>query len=69
MIDINALKAAMDGLIAQENLAASKVEELTTDVQNVLMAAIAENTKQVADTVAGIQAEIDKVVPPTPPQV
>ena len=67
MINVDALNAAVADLIAEGNLAAIKVEELTNDMQSVLLAAIAANKQQIVSTVAGIQAEIDKVVPPVPP--
>jgi hypothetical protein len=67
MINVDALNAAVADLIAEGNLAAIKVEELTNDMQSVLLAAIAANKQQIVATVAGIQAEIDKVVPPVQP--
>lgn len=67
MIDVNALNAAMNTLVDQKNILKSKLDELTTDVQKMLIDVVDTSSKQIADAVALVQAEIDMVAPPVPP--
>lgn len=65
-IDVNAIKVAMDGLVAADALVESKLEALTAQYQTRLLSAIALRTQEVSAVAESLQAELDKT-PLTPP--
>jgi hypothetical protein len=65
-IDINAIKIAMDGLVAADALAESKLEALAAQYQARLLSSIALRTQEISAVAASLQAELDKI-PPIPP--